>query len=551
MSLAERTWERRRLRQEIRQLTHHGARQVDFASSFQMVERGGAFSQRGLGLRPVGSPLHVGARLDTLTRTWVGAAQEPPAVIYYSASQAQALSFGLDESSPIRRMVLVGSAGSGKTEIGARWLVRIGMHFRNCMIGVIAPTGRRLGVIWKKLRKLLRPSWIADLRVTDGEIELVNGVVFKFVSAKIYSADVGSPLAGLDLAAAFADEEQDVDDEAMAELEARGRDAPGGYFPLLSSCTLKDTPGWRARKARYDVQPGCVVHRMLIADSPFVDPKFLEQMRHAMSARAYRMRIEALEAPPERATYYTFGRGLHVRALPQLGIRDVTAKVVGASTLVGYDPGSLCDTSIILRAYHVLGAMQGRPDWWVIWWVLGEVVTRPGDPERHARDLSVFLWDRLQVRPQEAVVVADPHGNSESKPHVTVYRQLQLRKFRVRPAAYKAGSPAQANKPGQIPKDARIFVVNGLLLDSSDETRLYIDCDDRGNACAPQLVASLEMSERDEGGRAEQQKKGDGDVSHPTAALGYGLYPWEHPRFDVGHLKENGDGAQSDPGRQH
>jgi hypothetical protein len=47
-------------------------------------------------------------------------------------------------------------------------------------------------------------------------------------------------------------------------------------------------------------------------------------------------------------------------------------------------------------------------------------------------------------------------------------------------------------------------------------------------------VEALEMSERDEAGKAEAQKKGASDLSHWPAALRYALWPYERVRSKQG-----------------
>jgi len=413
------------------------------------------------------------------------------------------------------------------TEVMARWLLRTAFRFRNAAIGVVAPTQSRRDIIWRKLLRLLRPAWIAEVRLSDKEIHLVNGVRFEFVSAKENSAATGSPLAGKDWVAAGVDEEQDCPQSAMDELEMRGRDAPDGYFPVLSTCTLKDSAEWRERKQRYEAQPDCSLYRMTLTDNPFVAQAYIDSLARSLDPRAYRMRVLALDTRPERATYPDFSRERHVRQLPELGVRDITKSRVGASALIGYDPGTLKDCSVILKCFSIAG---GPPTWFV----MSEVVTEPGSAQKHAADLVSHLALDYALQPRDVIIRADPYGDTptENKPDRTVYVEFRIAGFKILPAVHKRNPTAKtANKPGSLPRNARISVVNRLLLNQANETRIYLLADDQGLPVAKEVANSLEVSARDESGKAENYRKDKYDPTHPTAALGYALYSYEKPRL--------------------
>jgi hypothetical protein len=419
------------------------------------------------------------------------------------------------------------------------------MRFRSSTILIVAPTSKRILIIWRKLRKVIPAGWVlpgkAGIRTSLAEIELFSGLVFKFVAAKSASSETGVPFAGIDAVAAAVDEEQDCSQEAMDELEMRGRDAPAGYFPVLSTCTLKDTAVWRARKEKYEKQKGCVVYRMLLSDNPFVPPSFIENLRHSLSPRAFRMRVLAEDVRPDGACYPDFERERHVRELPQLGIRDITHKVTGSHMVIGYDPGKRVDVSIFLRCYEIAGKRT--------WVVVDELTTEQGTAEYHAHKVLERLQAKWEMQhyimvngkpkrdPSEryAIIRADPYGNTESRPHVTVYREFQLLGITIKPAQYSvANTPQASGKPGKVPIEARINMVNTLLLNAAGDTRLLIAERD-GKCVAPKLRDALDMSARNERGDAEHEKKGTaGDISHWCAALGYGLWPYEKARLSTG-----------------
>lgn len=548
MALAERTWELRKLRQRVRSLTRSGERHVDFGATLQPVARGdGTAGDIRVGeawVRRCGSARRIGCRLDTLTKSSAGRFTSGPELLY-AESQSEPLFFG--ENKSIRRMVVVGSMGSGKSEIGARWIVRQCLRFRNVSGGIGAPTNKRLRIIYKKVRKLLPSTWIRAIRTALGEIELKNGVTLHFFATKEASAQTGSPFAGLDFAFAMVDEEQDVADEALDELEMRGRSAPGGYYPVLSTCTLKDTPQWRNRLARYENQHGCRVHRMLLTANPFVAQTYIDALKHSLPPRAYRMRVLALPAPPERATYPTFSRKRHVRRIPDVGVRCVAQRELRRfggdhRLLLGHDPGKIWQVTTAMRPLEIVG--EPGP----VWFAVGELSTR-GTTEDHVSRLPAWLRGMADVGlvewaehsgpiEEHPLVIADPHSDdnaySENRPDKTVYLEFKNRGWDIRSAAYVTHRGGTKVKVGRVPKEPRIQMMCALLHNSADETRFYLAADERGNPYAERLAGALEMSERDERGIAEADRKDESDVSHWPCSVGYALWPVERTRMAVG-----------------
>lgn len=427
-----------------------------------------------------------------------------------------------------RRFVCVGAMGAGKTMVLAMAAICRALRNPGYNIGVVAPTQKRLRIVWQKIVALLPPAWIRQVRLNDGEIILVNGARLQFVATKIYSADIGSPIQGQSWIACYVDEEQDITDSVMADIAMRGRDAPNGIYPVLSTCTLKDTPDWRNRKALYERRGDVTIYRMEALANPFVAKEYWEQLKLELTPRQYRMRVLALDAKPERAVYVDFDRDTHLRPIPDVGARDVTARITnGFAMLIGYDPGRQQDVSLFLKAYDV----RGEPG--PVWFVVDEITTLATTTEVHATDVLRRLQEKYRLQypdDGQAIIRADPYGNSEERPHVTVYKEFAKLGLKIKPAAYNKLNTG----PGMIPKEARIGVVNSLLRNAAGETRLYIATDDTGKSVAPKLVAALEMSERDETGKAETAKKTTADLSHWPAALGYALWPYE--RIRLSHL---------------
>ena len=512
-------------------------RLVNLSGEIRVVESDGDGGVRELeGIEPI----QFGGLFRTGTRSYIGKAEKPAVVWQVSESQLPVLQFYKDRRTP--RFVCVGSMRSGKTEILVRAAAMLATQFRNADIGMVSPTSGKLAVLWKKLTRILPPAWVekASLHAVlePPYILLVNGVRFQFLSAKAPSKQMGSPIHGQDWVAAFLDEEQQIIDEAIGDVTARGSDAPGGWYPMLSTCTISDAPEWRSRLAKYRSDPAVEVYRMAIFANAWIEQRFIDQLKATLPPRQFRMRVLAMEEPPERATYPDFTREKHCRTIPQIGAIDCTERIIGAKYLIGYDPGISCDISVILRCFIIGKSTQPY------WWIVDEVVTRPGNPNKHAADLKRHLHTQYdKTKPKDVYVRCDPHTNREDGGTRDIYYEMKSSGFRCQPAVFKRNAPAsQAHRAGTLLKNDRIQTVNKLLLTESGVTRLFMEVDESGMVKATETAVSFETSQRDEFFRAEMYKKGDkSDISHPTCAVGYALYSYEHARPSPPVAQKNGD----------
>jgi len=289
------------------------------------------------------------------------------------------------------------------------------------------------------------------------------------------------------------------------------------------TATAKDSPGWRTFRDEKLLSQDWAIERTRFDANPFVWPEHWERMRRNMSEREWKRRGLAMDVGPERQTYHAWARDEHVIAWPSLGMRDVTTKVLGKrfGMLVGHDPGKLCDVSVMLKAVQVTGEARHR------WIVVDELTTKQTTSEEHFSQLKKRLREAHGIGDElDALVRCDPYTDSgETRPDRSVYLAAKGMGLHMRSASYKNG---KGN--GQVPKEARIEMVNRLLRSANGDTWLYAGCNDRRRPHAEQTVASLELSERDEAGRAEWQRKDSRDMSHWTAALGYALWPYEKLR---------------------
>lgn len=182
----------------------------------------------------------------------------------------------------------------------------------------------------------------------------------------------------------------------------------------------------------------------------------------------------------------------------------------------------------MLKAYQVRGEDRHR------WYVVDELRTKNTTSAEHAVALRNHLQTKWSLQypsidEPKALLRCDPYGTTDLKTDRSVYLTFKQAGFDIRSAAFKKG---QGN--GRIPKEAGIEMVNSLLCNANGDRRLFVAVDERNKPCAPLLVESLELSERDEAGKAETQKKSNkgpgGDLSDFPAALRYALWQVERVR---------------------
>lgn len=280
------------------------------------------------------------------------------------------------------------------------------------------------------------------------------------------------------------------------------------------------------------------IERLSYVDAPFVWPDHWERMRRNMSQREWQRRGLAMDVGPELMVYTGWRREENLIPIPRIGAEDVTSQVLrrwapNAEILVGHDPGQLFDVSVLLKAYKV----RGMPDPFV-WFIVGEVTTEQTTTEQHVAALLAELRDRWNVQQVDrkgrpvsdaptAFVRADPHGNTDARPDRSVYNIFKRNGLRIMPAAYAPNG----TKPGRVPKEAGIEVVNSLFCNAASQRRLYVAQDENGRPCAERTVEAIELSERDADGKAEAQKKNRKDLSHWTASVRYALWAIERVRL--------------------
>ena len=462
-----------------------------------------------------------------------------PVVWHCSEDQEQIL-LHADAARPAQ--LVYGSEGAGKTTVLAMWHVLTGVlpHVGEGREGgQTAPTERRLDSLLSEMRGLYPRSWY-KFKTARKVLEFADGTAIRLVSTHKQSTAQGSPLQSFNWSWAGEDEGQDSTAE-HDNVTARLREARGGASraPRLMTATAKDETAWRNARDKLEASGLWARRTLLGTRSPFIDPDHWVAMERSMSEREYRRRVLAADVGPERMLYPSYEREKTLVRRAELGWIDVTKNELrpwGANfaALVGHDPGTLFDVSLVLKAF-LFHPRQVRPNWVVI----GEITTEQSTTELHvvkllelARLDNMNLLDRMGkqiVDGDRMLVRADPYGNTDMRPDRTVYTVFRNAGITIHPAAYSE----EGTKPGRIPREGGIDLVNTLLCNAAGERRLYIAIDELGQPVAPRLVKSLEASERDAGGRAETQRKDRFDLSHWAAALRYALWAVERPRSQL------------------
>ena len=490
--------------------------------------------------------------LDGGQARWVGRSANP--IDWYCSEDAEPLILH-DDSLPDNLLVF-GSEGAGKTDAQSKWcwfrcLERISQNYAG-MIGMSAPVAERLGLIKEAIERNWHPSWYR-WNERHSLFRLPTGLKVKLRATKQQSEASGSPWQGYNMSDAGNDEIQDSLG-ANDDIESRLRDAPNQRGKRFATATAKDSPDfrtWRDQQLSATLPNGRKVWhlaRMLVARSPFTTAHFLEKQRSTMSLREYQRRFEARDVGPEKQVYHAWTRTESLRPIPRIGAKDVTSRELAGigrnlAILAGHDPGMRKDVTLFLRAYEFADTRtpDGKRDVRPRWFVVDELTTEGETHESHARKVLALAREKYHCntldfrgRPVEdgdsMVVRVDPHTRSgNDHPGSDVYAIWRKLGILTKAAAYKP----QSTQGESIKPESRIELLNTLLCDADGTRRLFVACDERGTPCAPRLVESFEVMERNAMNVAEHERKDDRDHSHWPAALAYALWVIEKPRVNI------------------
>lgn len=474
-------------------------------------------------------PELFGGVFDTRLLRWH---DESIAPVYWFVSEEQRRCV-LHEDLP-DWVICRGAEGAGKTRgVVAPWaLLRAILDFagQSVELGGTAPTLRRVETLRKALFEKAPPDWFR-WRQRDSLMHLHLGVDLRLLSTHRSSEAEGSPIQGYDWVGHFGDEGQDQL-HAMADIATRGRRAPGGRYRRMMSCSVKDSAAYREFEQKWAKNPRGAVVPLSGFTNPFVVRQYWVDLRDALSDRDYRRRVLAENVGKERATYPDFAVETHQIPVPRTA-RDVTHHVTAiydsfqrpgaVFRMVGcHDPGEVQNTTILLRSFLFPGRL-------LVWMAVDEFVTKRTTQEQHAGLLRKHLQEKYGYEEppskldedqgfEKVLIFRDPHSRGEKTPDQDVEGAFRRHHFDI----FTAAQGKQV-----IKRRTRIEMMNRLIKSSSGKTRFYCACDERGNSLVPETLASFQDQERDELERAEQVKKGEGDITHPAVAVGYGLHVFE------------------------
>lgn len=500
---------RRVLYERIAQLGDESKRFVDIGAQLRVYERGPDD-------KPVPGDLLervYGGRYDTWQKRYIG---PPQKIVELSChpGQVELLTF---TDSKILRVLALGAKGGGKTDGIVRRALLNALIAPGKPHGVIAPTSKRMRICWKKVLDIVGPlGWVESVSASDDVIVLVNGATLPFFSAKRQSSALGSPIAGWDLHTAVEDEQQNIDEESLQEVDARGRINP--EFQVFSAASNEAIPHFQERVREYKHAEGKRVITFDCYSNAFTPLAYWNKIKANWPADVWERIMLGVDAPMSGRVYPAFSIQDNVAPVPALG-REVTQAIAKVrygefyDYIIGSDFGTLKSASIVLKAYKdPKGSRDDR-----LWWAIDELVTIGKTTDWHVDALleRYPMSDELQ-RPN-FVMVSMPHvnANQAGKKERTDYHIVRNKGLNIVSAA---GKP--------ISRHHRFSMVNSLLHAADGKRRLFIDCDGHGRSKCPELVKSLYGYMLKDIGL----KKNANDLSDAGDGLGYGLFPWERIR---------------------
>lgn len=571
--LTNETWEERVLEREISREVNAPDRRVDIGVTIKTVvqDPNGAELIPGMPrMRVVGSPRHLGGivdtkatppRIDGPSRRWdvPGRPADTPARIWY-LSEAQAAvvlhNFPVTDPSQLGQLVY-GSEGAGKTHALAvwhyvRWIEHLGENREG---GQTAPTEQRLEFVRREMFDLFGVDWYR-YEISNARFVMCDGTRIQLVSTYRQSKAQGSPIQGFNWSWCGRDEGQDQVD-VHEDIVNRGRSARQGgeLYHQLITATAKDDSEWRSLRDMLIASGRWVKRQLSIYFSPFVTRKSIEDKIVTMGRREALRRYGNPDGTvddllPELAVFPSWDRKRNLVRRPQIAT-DVTAAVLahyqsyiqrGArfSLACGHDPGEIYNTTEIAK----LLMFGGTPTWCVV----GEYRTEQTTAEAHALGLKKYLQDTFGVEcgGSKAAIFIDPHGkgdrNTDYQTHYMAMQRAGLDAFNPAPMSGRIHRGARIQMLNRLlePVALKAETVGGVPVLMPMEPRLVIAIDDRtGLPVAPELVRTFETMRKRPGENDPEgvRRKDAADPTHPAAALGYLLWPFEQEAITADTVK--------------
>ena len=415
-----------------------------------------------------------------------------------------------------RRILGLGAPGGGKSMAIVVAAVALALRNPNGIGGVVAPTGQRLEVVWRKLLELLEPAqFVQAVKLGSKELLLVNGTTIQFRAAARRSDTYGSPIAGHDWQWAAEDEQQNIDDDSLREVDARGRIVR--HYQVFSSATNDARHEFQRRLQAYKASPDKHVVRFSGPDNCFTPLEHWEALKRLWSPEDYARFVDCTDVPRAGRVYPSFSYAENTARPPSH--QDITAQLIAdkykgvrADYVVGWDPGVITSASVIMKAWPGQGEHERR------WFVLDEVTTRDATTEFHAADIAKWCIAR-GIRQDRLLILRDPHTGKETDDSDDV----QMR---------AGGFPyvRRSNYGMRIERKHRVSMVNALLRDATDRRRLFLASSPNGVPIADKTSECLGHLMYAPNGEVDYQHKTYLNLAHWGEAVGYALYPWENIR---------------------
>lgn len=504
---------RARYIERIRDIGDASDRFIDIAARLQVYRRG----KDGKPEKAELLPQVWGGRWDTRARKYVGRASRISEISCHPG-QIDLLTF---HEQGIGRVLALGAKGGGKTDAIVRRAILNALEIPGGFHGLVAPTAKRLGIVWNKAVSLLRElGWLKSIRWSEGCVEMLNDSRLLFMSSKRQSADLGSPIAGYDLHSCVEDEQQNIDDESLAEVDARGRVAAS--FCVFSAATNERIPEFQARVLQYRQAPWAKVLRFTAEENPWYSLDRLNQMKAQWSPDEWRRIMESEDVPHERAVYPQFSISENCRPLPDV-FHDITRQITkakfdpngsGYDYIIGSDFGVLTTCSTWFRVMR-------DPSGDRLWWAVGEVVTKNNTAAHHVEDCKE--WGRkngMMLHDTRLLFVSMPHVNAGQKGQTEQHDFVQVK---------KAGMRIVQASAAPISRKHRFSMVNAMACAADGKRRLFV-ATKSGKLTCPRGVESFGGLLYGPDGNPNAFGKGEHDLTHFTDTFGYALFPWEQFR---------------------
>lgn len=449
-------------------------------------------------------PKIYGGRFDPLVGEYVSTAEDIKEIRIHPGQLALVESI----SGPWERVLAVGAKGGGKT-MGACVVAALMCAERPCGIGgVVAPTHDRLLIVWRKFLDLVTPlGWVEGVRPGDMEVVLKNRAIVQFVSAKRQSSSLGSPIAGRDWQWAVEEEQQNIDDDSLREVDARGRIASD--YRVFSTATNEPLQEFQLRLQEYRSQPKVRIVQFGDGTTNVFTPlEHWERLKRRWSKSDWEREIEGKDVPIDGRVYPMFSQVESVKPRPQVPGLDITEQVTVKKLgrpykyVVGIDFGSLVTASVILKAYLEPATRE------TLWWAIDEIVSIDKGTDWHGQ----ALLERYKA--EDFIAVGDPHVSLNSdKSDYTILRRMGINVMR-------------ANHT-KIPLKHRISMVNAMFCAADGKRRLFLDTDERGKPVCRKMAESAYMLTYSASGKPDAKKKSLQDLTHYMDDVGYALFPFE------------------------